>query len=398
MSGFTYRIPPCPYYDTKTMQAWLEEMAAKGMILGKEGIFPGIVAFEKTTPKKIRYRLIASEHNPKQSRPYRYAPIPDQETQSFHREFGWEYIATRRDFHIYACTDPNAPEMETDPLVQAMAYEQAIRREKLDVMGYTLLVAVNALLLGWQFYDFLMGNTYRFRTYHAWIGLMWLFYLVPHIRGFRQLRLRQKLLREGQPLPTSPGYRKTAPGYWLSLAGKALLIAALFLTVFHTPSAVYPQQDWISLSDYRGEIPFATMQELLPDAQLREDIAWGNEILTTSTVLADTWQLNQQLHITLPDGTKTSGSLNVVRRHTKLPSVARKQAEKAFSHGEKRNQEPILLAIDGIDYAFYYRDRTYDYVVLQKDNMILTVDLKIYNGDPLTPEDIAQIMAPYLNP
>lgn len=398
MGNFTYRIAPCPYYDTKTMEVWLEEMAEKGLILGDEGIFPGMIAFQKSRPQSIRYRLIASEHSYRKSRAYRYAPVPDEQTQTFYKEFGWYYIATRRDFHIYACTDPNAPEMQTDPRVQAMAYDHAIRREKVDILGYSLLAAINGFLLLWQLYDFLIGNSLRLSLYHGWLSLMWLFFLVPHIRSWHQLRLMQKILREGSPLPPSQGYRKTAPGYRLTLAGKVLLISVFFLTVFHAPSSVYHRQEWTPLSEYTGEIPFATMEELLPEARLREDVAWGNEILTTSTPLADTWQLNQQLHITLADGTQTSGTLKITRRHTKIASIAHRQALKAFSREEARDHNPVLLSIDGIDYGFYSAARTHDYVVLQKDNMIITVDFKIYSADPITAAQIAEIMYCYLIP
>ena len=396
MGAFTYRIPPCPYYDTKAMEAWLQDMAKKGLILGNEGIFPGIVAFEKAQPQNVRYRLVASEHPYRKARAYRYAPVPDGKTQAFHREFGWEYIATRRDFHIYTCADPNAPEMETDPQIQAMAYGQAAKRQRTDVLCYALIVAVHLFTLIWWAYDFLLGSAIRFPMNNVWLLLLWLFYLFPAVRGYRQLRLRQKMLKEGASLPPSPGYRKTAPGYWLSLVGKAMLVTCLFVTVFLSPPALYQEEEWTPLSQYTGEIPFATMEELLPEAQLREDIAWNNHILTTSTILADTWQLRQQLHITLPDGTKTSGNLNIIRRHTRIPSAAHKQAADIYSKGESWNQEPVPLSIEGVDCAFYYADRTYDYVVLQKNNIFLSVDFQVYNGDPISPEQIARIMAPYL--
>lgn len=396
MSAFTYRIPPCPYWDTKTMEVWLEEMAAKGLILGKEGIFPGIVAFEKGRPQPIRYRLIASEHPYSKGRAYRYAPIPDEKTQAFHEEFGWKYTATRRDFHIYACTDPNAPEMETDPQIQAMGYAQSAKRQMTDVICYCLIFAIHFLMLLWKVWEYLLGTSHRLSLTNSWISLMWLFYLIPALQGYRKLRQQQKLLEEGTSFPESPGYRKTAPGYWISLVGKALLLISLFIAVFTSPPSVYREGNGTPLSEYTGKIPFATMEEMLPDAQFREDTAWNNHISHSSTILADTWQLNQQLHITLPDGTQTSGSVHITYRNNKIKNAAQDQAEKEFTRGIRSDDDPTLLSIEGIDYAFYYKDYSYDYVVLQKGNTFLSVNFHIYNGDPITAEEIALIMAPYL--
>ena len=393
MSDFTYRFPPCPYWDIRTTENWLEEMAEKGLFLGNEGIFPGIVAFEKGAPRKIRYRLVASEHPYSKGRAFRYAPVPDEKTQAFHREFGWEYIATRRDFHIYACSDPAAPEMDTDPQIQAIAFAHAAKRQLWDLLSYSAIVLMYLLALLWEGYQFLLGSSHRLNISYFWIGVMWMFYLAPSIGSYRQLRRLEKLLQKGEPLPESPGYRKTAPGYWLSIVGTILLILALIFSVFGTPLAIYREGEWVSLSEYFGELPFATMEELLPGAQFREDPTWNNHILVTSTPLAEICQLEQQLHITLPDGTETSGKLEVIRRRSR---AAHDQAVREYTRGVRADYEPVMMSLEGIDYAFYYNYYSFNYVVLQDEDIFLCVNFHIYEGDPISPQQIADIMAPYL--
>lgn len=396
MSDYVYHIPPCPYYDIRTMELWLEEMAAKGLFLGKEGIFPGIVAFERGTPKKIRYRLVASDHSYSKGRAFRYAPIPDEKTQTFHREFGWAYIATRRDFHIYACTDPTAPEMDTDPQIQAIAFGRAAKRQMTDLICYSLIIVMNLLMFLWNACQFLLGSSHRLNISYLRISALWVLYLIPAIISYRQLRRRKMLLENGGVLPESPGCRKTALQYRLSLLGKVVLIAAMIFSILSAPPLVYRDEEWIPLSDYTGAIPFATMQELLPDAQFREDLTWNNHILNTSTVLADIFQLDQQLHLTLSDGTETSGSLDVIWRKTMIESAAHDQAMKEYSRGIQADHEPVMLSIEGIDYAFYYNSYSFDYVVLQKRDIFLRVSFHIYEGDPISPQEIADIMAVYL--
>ena len=55
-----YRIPPCPSYDIEGMESWLSDMAAEGFVLVKDGIFAGVATFEKTEPRKLKYRLQAA--------------------------------------------------------------------------------------------------------------------------------------------------------------------------------------------------------------------------------------------------------------------------------------------------------------------------------------------------
>ena len=47
-------IPPCPAYDLPAMESWLEDMAAKGLHLSKDGFFGPTVSFEEGPPKRER--------------------------------------------------------------------------------------------------------------------------------------------------------------------------------------------------------------------------------------------------------------------------------------------------------------------------------------------------------
>ena len=56
------RYPPCPDYDVEAMESWLSDMADQGLVLSRDGFFFGFGYFEKTEPKKMRYRLEGSKH------------------------------------------------------------------------------------------------------------------------------------------------------------------------------------------------------------------------------------------------------------------------------------------------------------------------------------------------
>lgn len=395
MSNFVYRIPPCPSYDIEGMESWLEDMAAKGYVLGQEGIFPGIVAFEKTEPKQYKYRLIASAHKygHRNSRLGRYAPVPDEKTQDFHREFGWDYVATRRDFSIYCAKDPNAPEMDSDPQIQALAVGAAAKRQLVDIFCYSLIVLMNAALTLWLGYGYLTGVRDYFRFSGLMFAVLWLLLTVQCVHSYIRLNRLKKSLLSGQTLTHRSDYRRSAPKYWTGQALRVVFLVFWIFLIWNTDTTIRDSDHWIALDEYTGDIPFATMEELLPESQFREDPSWGCYITVKSTPLSETYELRQKLHITLPDGTETSGSLDVVYLETNSPASARFMADKEYRRGIRADYDPTELNIEGIDYAFYYNYYSFDYVVLCKGSAFLSVNFHIYEGDPITPEEIGKIMA-----
>lgn len=54
---YTHRLAPCPAYDVAGTQAWLSEMAGRGLHLAPDGFALGIVSFELGEPRKVTYRL-----------------------------------------------------------------------------------------------------------------------------------------------------------------------------------------------------------------------------------------------------------------------------------------------------------------------------------------------------
>lgn len=395
MSHYAYRLAPVHYADIDGMESWLEDMAAKGYVLGQEGIFSGVVAFEKTEAKNYKYRLIANtyKYGWTGGRFNRYAPVPDEKTQEFHREFGWEYVATRKDFNIYVAKDPNAPEMDTDPQIQATAIHAAAKRKLWDIWGFSFIILNNLLITLWCGFEFLTGASRVFNFGLLLQCPLWILFLIQYIYAYIRLKRTENVLLSGQPLAHKSDYRKKIPLYWASRCVQPLLIASIFFTIFHVDFTVSKFDDWVKLEEYSGEVPFATMQELLPEAQFREDPSWGSYIGVTSSFLSETYTLEQKLHITLPDGTQTSGSLEITYLDAAWDWVAQDRAEDEFRRGDRADYDPKVIEIEGVDFAFYYNYYSYDYVVLRKGNVFVAVNFHIYEGDPITPEQIGQIMA-----
>ena len=102
---YTYRLPPCPWYEVESVQAWLEDMAGRGLVLEKDGFFLGLASFRKTVPQKRKYRLEAV--GKKQRALMEEWDGPGELELELAEDFGWEYVARRDQFYIYTTKNIN---------------------------------------------------------------------------------------------------------------------------------------------------------------------------------------------------------------------------------------------------------------------------------------------------
>lgn len=112
------KLAPFSIYDVAAQQAWMEDQAARGYFLDGRGRW--FATFTKGKPKVVRYRMEPAG---------RKEDIPDLERREVYRSLGWDYVCTvGGTFYVWRCDDPNAPELNTDPVVQASAYDRLFHR------------------------------------------------------------------------------------------------------------------------------------------------------------------------------------------------------------------------------------------------------------------------------
>ena len=113
------RLRPISIYNVPAYQAWLEDQAAKGAFLYDFNC-SFFARFESGEPRVVRYRLQPLT---------RGEDGPTSEQRVLYEEFGWDYVADAGgEFRIWRCDDPDARELETDPVVQSGAYNRICRR------------------------------------------------------------------------------------------------------------------------------------------------------------------------------------------------------------------------------------------------------------------------------
>ncbi len=203
MPKYRYRVPPCPAYDIPAMDSWLEDMAARGLHLSSEGFFMGIGTFTEGPPRRERFRLEPTATK-KGLLSDEYDPTSD--AVETHRQMGWYYRGRRDQFHIYSSADPEAPELNTDPQVQAITMA-ALTKHLRGVLLHTLFLLTLYTLL--YFGDMVISAAIWLGTWRIGLLLGLLVWgLVRQIRTLAVLTRFRRSLQLGESLPHRIDYRR----------------------------------------------------------------------------------------------------------------------------------------------------------------------------------------------
>ena len=250
MKNYIRRFIPVDSLDIAAMESWLADMAEDGLFLVSFGAY--FAHFESRPPRKAAYRL-----EPASS----LYLTPDEKKLEILDEFGWEYVASvDKYFHVFRAKTEVAPEIHTDPAVQAEAYEKLYRSQRNWGIPYVLASVVFLYLTIFTekpgFFNIaLLGLS------HILYGLYMAVIAVLGVRHFLRLRKIKNLLKTGTPLSHSADYKRKRP---LRLAA-CIFILLLFTVTFLSYTfgmIVQWDTDWRELSE---PIPMVSLAEIEQD-------------------------------------------------------------------------------------------------------------------------------------
>lgn len=126
---------PDTSWDTGAMEAWLEEMFARGWHLTECGF--RFATFRRGETIRVRCRMMPAARETLEAR---------REREALYTQLGWEYLANLTDrYYIYICKDPDAPELETDPVAAAWVRDRLLRKGRRNLLlAWLALAAVAA--------------------------------------------------------------------------------------------------------------------------------------------------------------------------------------------------------------------------------------------------------------
>lgn len=364
------RLIPCADYDIEGLQSYFEEMAAKGLHLKKDGIFAYFAAFERGEPREARYRMDVKEKR---------SPImdgdngrPTDEQIELCNELGWEYVDSIGAFHIFRTYDAAAPELNTDAALQSIAARRIVRSqiESVLVLCFWLLIypvlKLDGLLLPTMF---TVGTDVMLLAYI--IDIWW---IVGSIARLVYLSRIKKRLEAGESIVRRvkrSSVRYIAPR--IAFAVLAAVTVCLFIARWSEAD-----KGRVPLEEYAGELPFATIADIVPGKYERMGFPVTDGIQVRSDILAPVViDFREYAAVTVTGGKAFSGGLLIDYYETVSPRLARAAAEELLLNARlKRHYTPIELDDTGADMqAAYYDEVHMPTVILQKGNRVIKATL-----------------------
>lgn len=394
---YAYRIPPCSKYDISGMESWLEDMAAQGLFLDRDGVFLGVATFVRKEPAALRFRLEATDT---QGGMFSPTHDPDEDVIAFHQDMGWLYRGRFGQFHIYATEDPNAPELHTDPRVQALTFQALNKFQRTELTGiawYTFLF--------WFFHGSVL-----FTLTVAWglaktlllLGFLLSFPVVKLIALARMAKLKRQL-KAGIPLSHRAEYRNKAK--WVYTGRLCRWCAGIFLVFsFLTLGAdTVSETGAVPMTEWNEPLPFATVQEFFPEHQvtpgwdlIENEVTYWENFISPANYEYVEWS-------EVDNGETDWFYLRIWYHQTRYDWFARMLARElaytsAGSFGDRlleQGEKSRELEAEGADYCVrYYRHNPG--IVLCRGNTTIRVQYDRTLEKYHTPEEIAQIVLTHL--
>ncbi len=389
-----HRPVPCPHYDVAAMEVWLEAMAGEGLLLARDGFFLGFADFELSKPCAMKYRLQAAK-TPKSAFDENH---PDEEEQELSEAMGWEYVARRGEFHIYRCSDPDAPELNTDPQVQALTLKAVSKRLPNHLVSLIIWLVIYPIF----FFDegivraaIAVGSAV---SIYSLIMLVWC--IAGELRAIVHIRRIRKRLERGESSPPASHSSAAALRYlcrrWLFVLAVILWVVLIILAFVRVGNIEKP------LDEFEGEPPFATLSDFWPEGEDYEAVNFLSssniyEQLSDPLIAPNSIIWREAAYVLLPDHSESGGHLTVYYHEMSselLAKIVAWEMLREAKHSKYYDEQPAPEL--GVDYAAVYYDH-FPTVLLRDGNIVLQASFVDYSDDELSIDEIARILAESIN-
>lgn len=380
------RLVPCPPYDVEACESWLGDMAEQGLMLERWGGFEA--RFRRETPRPVRYRLTAARL--KATLLFNH---PDAGEQELYEEAGWHFVCRQGEFYIYACDDPAAPELHTDPAVQALSLKMACRSTLFSCTCWVLIIALYSS-------DLIFGDGFLFFVEHPPTALVFAFshlwFALTSLQNlFCIFALRRKLKR-GLPPDHHKNWRWSAPlhrcanGLWrLALP---FLVVLLFCAIFHPDRSAYLR----NTEERKDAMPFATLEDLAEGTFVPDEERYQYSELRRSLLAPTIWEYSESGRIVQGDDVLLDTYMTVTYYDTLLPLLARLLAPALHGQEELLADVPLTAPeLPGMDAVYFYGSESGAFwqLILVQDDRVMSVLMTAMHGEKTFSELIPRIAA-----
>ena len=388
-----YRLTPCPAYDVEGMESWLSDLAEEGLFLTSDGFFCGFGFFEKNTPRKVKYRLQASET---EGGFFSDNDEPEEEEQEFTKAFGWEYVARRGEFYIYCSENEEARELNTDPEVQALSLKMVQKRRNSAILNCILWGMLYPL--GKSHGAIILPMLYMKNWFYAFSVALVLWFFASSVREAIYYAKLRKKLKNGEQPDREKNWKKRAWMYPLKIALRVVTILTWIFIMLGNLGRTVLFEDEIPLQEYEGTLPFATLEEFFPETEYSlERSSFSNTVIEWSDWVAPVNVLWEENGVFLEDENRTrTGFLNIDYHELRWEWMAKLLAADYYRKNQGDDFEFLYEPELGIDYAVVYKDDIFTKVILREVTKVLHGYFYEYHNEQeqyLTVEEWAKTLA-----
>ena len=380
-----YRPIPCPRHDAEGMELWLEDMAANGLHFEKDSFFMGFASFAKGEPKKMRYRLEPTEKQLSVMDTH----VPEAEQLELAEKFGWEFAGTSGQNHyIFRTENEDAREMNTDPEVQALALKKLRKRQVSDLISVIITAIIYPLIT-------MHGKLMLYLIMPGpWITLsiaaMVIWTLILRVQALAYTtRLRKKILSGAD------NKNRAAPKgmkYIFSRAAFILAWLACGVGCIAVVMASIGESNKVLLENFEGNVPFITLQEILPEGEYAAEDFWqDNSIIEWSNFITPYNAEYREYGVVKTQGGNHSGSYNANFHIAANERIANLIAKAYRSKDGLKKTQLIDAEALGVDYAYtYLHDMG---LLIQSGCKVIHMTFTNYGENKLSPEEWYEIIA-----
>ena len=390
------RPVPCSAWDLEGMESWLSDLASEGLHFQKDSFLLGFASFDAGAPRAIRYRLEPGRRKLSSLGPG--DDSPEGEALELHEAQGWEYVGRRGQFFIYRSEDPEAPEPDTEPAVQALALNGLRKRLLSGWIGFAVWLVFYLLfsLRGLVSAALALGSGFILFT-----SLLILAALLNQLSANRCLgRLRQRL-RAGERLRHRKDWRRGRLFYW----GKVLLLTVLWILWL-----VLLLGKWSGSLEHRGEVlpwgkegqvPFVTLQGLTGKDAAGYEPFFGenldyNHLRAWSDLLApENYDWEEHALVTFTDGSSLDGGWYVEYHRMASEGLAKLlMREYALRARLERGFNALVFPDFGLEGQMAWTARFhYPTLYLRQGTVVVRAFALFSSATPLPPAEWGQALA-----
>lgn len=343
-----YRLVPSPCYEVEACESWLTDMAARGLFVEKMG--RTLARFRRGTPRAVQYRLTAARLK---ARWLEGVPsFPSREEQALYGKYGWYFVCAQQEFFLYACEDAHAPELHTDPAVQALSLKLARRSAWGSLLGLLAVLALQFLLNGY-------GRMVRLLVELPLVSCcLYLYFLGLLLLAFRDLyhilRLSRRLHRGYLP----DHHKNWRPAARVHRLCQGVTLCAFVLLLLGAFGLLVSSGSRQPITNYQGTLPFATLQDLA-EGTPHWDEGPQNRMEQRHSLLAPEIIDYRESGIILQDGAVVLDTPLIIHYYdTRFPWLARLLAGDLHEDQSLLADTPQPLPdLPGMDAAYGYADK-----------------------------------------